>query len=461
MKNLLFDVFDFLTGTKGITFAELYLENAETEQIILEQSRIESLKRGSITGLGIRFTRGDEQFFLATNDIRRDSILAKLESIIKAGDMSGSASTREIENFDYINSIKKPNDALDLSQKQDILLQYDQFMRGKKPNITQCTLRYVYAKKNITILSTDTGFKNQQLNYTTFSVQLISEKDNELCNVYEAYGGLRGLEVLEERQTDLEKLLERLNNMEYARDIRPGNMPVIIASEAGGTLIHEAIGHSLEADLVYKGLSQFKGKLNKKIFNDNITIVDDATLKGARGSYHFDDEGTPSQRTVLVEKGVLKTYLTDRYHSQKLGIKPTGNGRRQDFAYKPIPRMSNTILVPDDTANATSLEDLVKEIKNEGIIVKKVGGGQVDTLTGIFIFEINEGYYVNQGKIQFPVKHAVMMGNSAKTLNNIVAMSNELDFGIGTCGKDGQGVPVSDAQPSILISQLTIGGKKD
>jgi TldD protein len=233
-----------------------------------------------------------------------------------------------------------------------------------------------------------------------------------------------------------------------------GMKTVVLASEAGGTMIHEAIGHGLEADLAMEGLSCYKEMLGQKMASNMISVVDDATLDHMRGTYAYDDEGTPSARTVLVEKGILKNYLFDRFHALKYEQKSTGNGRRESFRFKPIPRMSNTMILSgkDDPKKIIASVD-------DGILVVKMGGGQVDTVRGDFVFEISEGYLIEKGSIGPMIKNATMMGNGLKVLKEIDMVGRDMGFGIGTCGKDGQGVPIADAQPTLRMPEIVVGGR--
>ena len=219
-------------------------------------------------------------------------------------------------------------------------------------------------------------------------------------------------------------------------------------------MIHEAIGHGLESDLAMEGLSCYKGLLNKKVASDLICVVDDASIPNMRGTYAFDDEGTPSERTVLVENGILKNYMYDRFYAMKYETKSTGNGRRESFRHRPIPRMSNTMILP----GTDNPERIIASVDN-GIYVVKMGGGQVDTVRGDFVFEIQEGYIIERGGIGPMIKNATLMGNGLKVLEEIDMLGNDLEFGIGTCGKDGQGVPVSDAQPTLRIPEIVVGGR--
>jgi TldD protein len=230
-------------------------------------------------------------------------------------------------------------------------------------------------------------------------------------------------------------------------------MMVVLSSEAGGTMIHEAVGHGLESDLAQEGLSIFSGRLGEQIASPLITVIDDPTIPQRRGSYVFDDEGTEAQRTILVEAGILKRYLYDRLAALKDGCRSTGNGRRQSYQYKPIPRMSNTLIAP----GVTPPEEIIRSV-SRGLLVKKMGGGQVNTVNGDFIFEVTEGYRIEGGEAGPAVRGATLTGNGPRILQQIDMVGSDLGFGVGTCGKDGQGAPVSDAQPTLRIPEIIVGG---
>ena len=231
-------------------------------------------------------------------------------------------------------------------------------------------------------------------------------------------------------------------------------MPVVISSDAGGTMIHEAVGHGLEADLAQEGLSVYSDKLGKQVASPLITVIDDATLPNKRGSFSFDDEGVPSQKTVLVENGLLKGYMYDRLTAMKDNTVSTGNGRRESYEWRPIPRMTNTFIA----LGSSSPHETVKSVE-KGLFVKKMGGGEVNTVTGEFVFEVSEGYLIEKGKLGEPVRGATLIGRGPDILKSIDMVGNDFGFSIGTCGKDAQGVPVSDAMPTIRIPEIVVGGK--
>jgi TldD protein len=283
----------------------------------------------------------------------------------------------------------------------------------------------------------------------------VAEGDN-LQTGYQSMGETRGFELFTPEAVE-RTVLEAVRLAVQALAARPapmGTFPVILSSSAGGTMIHEACGHGLEADLALAGVSAFAGKLGQRVAAEGVTIIDDGTLPHKRGSSASDDEGRPAQRVVLIEHGILKGYLQSRKTARKMNTEPTGNGRRESYRHIPIPRMRNTFLAPGFEAP----EDILKDL-DAGLLVKHMGGGQVDTVTGNFVFQVTEGFWVEKGVIQYPVKNATLTGCGPEVLMGLTRIGTDLHhFDIGTCGKDGQGVPVSDALPTILCPALIVGG---
>ncbi len=278
----------------------------------------------------------------------------------------------------------------------------------------------------------------------------------QLQTGYQALGETRGFELFTEEAV-ARTVKEAVRLAVQALDAQPapaGTFPVVLSSSAGGTMIHEACGHGLEADLALAGMSAFAGKLGEKVAADGVTIIDDGTLPHKRGSQAIDDEGNPVSRVVLIENGILKAYLQSRKTARKMDVEPTGNGRRESYRHLPIPRMRNTFLAAGSEAPEAILKDL-----DRGLLVTHMGGGQVDTVTGNFVFQVTEGYWVEQGERMYPVKNATLSGCGPEVLKQLTRIGSDLHhFDIGTCGKDGQGVPVSDALPTILCPALVVGG---
>jgi TldD protein len=249
--------------------------------------------------------------------------------------------------------------------------------------------------------------------------------------------------------------LDRALLMLEAKPCPAGKMKVLLAGEAGGTVIHEACGHGLEADIVEKDHSIYRDKIGEKVAHDSVTMIDDPMIPCLYGSYRFDDEGTPARRNVLIENGVLKAYLTDILSAGTSNLPLTGNGRRQSYRNIPVPRMSNTFLAPGDS----NFESMLAQT-DSGLLVKKMGGGEVNPTTGDFVFYVSEAYIIKKGKVSHPVKGAILTGNGPDVLQNIISLGKDLYMDPGVCGKSGQGVPVTDGQPSMLIEGMTVGGSE-
>jgi TldD protein len=328
--------------------------------------------------------------------------------------------------------------------------------RSFDARIRQVTVTYRENCQEVLIANSEGSLSEDSRNYLTAMVQVVASDGDVIQTGYEPVGGLAGMELFETEPLEVaaEKAARRAVMMLSARKAPAGRMPVVLSSEAGGTMIHEAIGHGLEADLAQSGLSVYSGKTGQQIAAPAITVVDDATLPGRRGSFSFDDEGTEAQRTVLVDRGILKTYLYDRLTAMKDGTRSTGNGRRESYRHRPIPRMTNTMIVPGATRPGEILRSTPK-----GLFVRKMGGGQVNTVNGDFVFEVSEGYLIENGRIGEPVRGATLVGNGPAILMSIDLVGSDLGFSIGTCGKDGQGSPVSDAQPTLRIPEITVGGE--
>jgi TldD protein len=289
-----------------------------------------------------------------------------------------------------------------------------------------------------------------------FAAQVVAAADGVMQTGYETAGACRGFELFAEKSaveiaTDA---AARAVRMLTARRAPGGRMPVVLSAEAGGTMVHEAVGHGLEADLVQGGISVYRGRIGQQVASKLVNVIDDATIPYARGSFSYDSEGVAGQRTVLIENGILKGYLYDRLTAMKDGCSSTGNGRRESYHARPIVRMTNTIITP----GTTPPEEIVRAVPR-GLFVRKMGGGQVNTATGDFMFEVAEGYLLENGAIGEPVRGATLTGNGPEVLQSILMVGTDLGFGIGTCGKDGQGVPVSDAQPTLLIDGMIVGGE--
>ncbi len=440
----------------GGTFAELFLEERRSASLGYENNAIERAVSGTDRGAGLRVTVGEMTAYASTNDLT-PSGLRELARRVSAGISAPKGKYVFPEGCDaeYGKKIIKYPLLVSSKEKASKVLEAGEAAKSLDSRIVQVQVKYGDSQQRVIIANSDGLFVTDERIHIIFLVHVVARKNGLIQTGYESAGGSNGFEIFDEiNPSDLAKrAADRALKMLGAAPAPTGIMPVVIASEAGGTMIHEAVGHSLEADLVQKELSVFAGKRGERIASEDISVYDDATLSGRRGSFAFDDEGTPSECTVLIENGILKTYIYDLATARRDSRKPTGNGRRESFRHKPIPRMTNTLIAPGQVPP----HDVVAATEN-GIFVRKMGGGQVNTISGDFVFHVNDAHRIRGGQIAEPVRGASLIGNSFKVLSQIDMVACDLGYGIGTCGKEGQGVPVSDAQPTLRVEGMTVGG---
>lgn len=444
-------------------FSDVYLERNRTLSLRWEDGQIDSIVRSEESGLGLRvIEKGETRYghmdllhpfggaFVRDERDKFDRLIRHTTSGLSRRPIPPLAPPAKKSHPVKI----QPSD-VSLEEKMK-LLQRAYAAASIGPHIRQVTINFGEKWKEIGTCNSKGEASFEERPYLVFSVTVTVERGREMQTAYEAMGGIVGMELFEGQ------VLERLGVMASRRAHRKldapqapvGEMPVVIASSAGGTLIHEAIGHSLEADAVLEGTSpSYGGKIGKIVASEKLTVLDDPTVANARGSFYYDDEGTPSERSVLIDKGVLKDYMYDRRTSMREGRRSNGHGRRESYAHRPIPRMSNTFVAPGSD-NPTAI---VKSFQN-GLLVTKMGGGQVNTANGDFVFEVEEGYHVT-GHQRRLVRGASLLGNGPEVLRMVEKVGSDLGWSIGTCGKEGQGVPVSDGLPTIQVKKMVIGGQ--
>ena len=443
---------------KGGDFADVFYEHIQPTTIICEDGKIEKIISGVDAGVGIRVIYNNKTAYAYTNQITNEGLLEVADAVSCAcqGESFDEDFSLLKKNPEKNHSIKKLPQEVSIDEKVSLVKRANDVARSWDERIKQVKVVYRDSVCRVAIANTMGDLIYDYRTGIVFLVQVVAAQDDVIQTGYEPVGGFVGLELFEKHPP--EKIAEiasiRAIKMLKARRAPGGSMPVVLSSEAGGTMIHEAIGHGLEADLVQTGLSVYAGRIGEEIASPLVSVIDDATLANKRGSYIFDDEGVRAQRTVLVEKGVLKGYLYDRLTAMKDKTESTGNGRRESYHSRPIPRMSNTFIL----SGKTSPEEIVRST-SRGLFVKRMGGGQVNTVNGDFVFEVSEGYLIEDGEIGEAVRGATLTGNGPAMLKTIDMVGNDLGFGIGTCGKDGQGVPVSDAQPTLRIPEIVVGGE--
>jgi TldD protein len=443
--------------SEGGEFADVYFEEGSSTSIVCEDGKIEKIIAGTDRGVGIRVISDLRTAYAYTNEVTEKALLELARTVSRAvrGREFRSSLDLRAKVVGPGFPIKISPGSVPLLDKVALVRRADEAARKIDQRVRQVMVVYRDGKVRTQIANSLGDFIETGRTGSVFLAQVVASQGDVIQTGYEPVGGFRGFELFD--QTSPEEVArtaaQRALLMLSARKAPAGAMPVVISSEAGGTMVHEAIGHGLEADLAQAGMSVYTGKIGTQVASPLVTVIDDATIPHARGSFSYDDEGVAAQKTVLVENGILKCYLYDRLSAMKDGCLSTGNGRRESYHAKPIVRMTNTLIAPGDSAP----EEIVKDVA-QGLFVKKMGGGQVNTVTGDFVFEVSEGYLIQNGTIGEPVRGATLTGNGPDVLKKVTKIGNDLGFGIGTCGKDGQGAPVSDAQPTLLISEITVGG---
>ncbi len=436
--------------------ADIFLEHSTSLMVVMDDGRIEKVLGGSDRGAGLRLIHDLRTSYAHTNDITADALnsLAMDLSAGSSGDRGKIVVPGAVQPG-LIYTIEKPPSGVATDQKVDLVRAAEAAARAVDPRIRQVRVTYLDRLQRVRIANTLGTDAAEDRTYVVLFIQCVAEENGILQTGFESVGGLCGMELFNEKSPEdvAREAARKAVMMLSAQPAKGGSMPVVLHSSAGGTMIHEAVGHGLEADIVLEGMSVYKDRIGQQVATDLITVIDDGTIPGKRGSMGFDDEGQPTRRNVLIENGVLKSYIHDRLSAMKMNANPTGNGRRESYRQRPIPRMTNTLIAPgNDDPDA-----IIADTPN-GLLVKKMGGGQVNTVNGDFVFEVSEGYLIENGKIGAPVRGATLTGNGPKVLMEIDRVASDLGFGIGTCGKDGQGAPVADAQPTLRIPSIVVGG---
>ncbi len=454
-----FDPFKILKEAlkNGGEFADIYVEDTANTSIVCEDNKIEKVISGRDLGAGIRVITAYKTFYAYTNELTEKALLEAAGIVAKG--VRGSSPAADIgpvsRNTAKPLLLKTPPQAAPLSDKVELVTRAEKAAYAVDERIRQVRVVYGDGFRRIGVANSLGEWTEEERTGLVFFVSAVSKQGDVVQTGYEPVGGSVGLEIFEESLPELvaEIAAKRAVMMLKARRAPGGRMAVVLSSEAGGTMIHEAVGHGLEADLAMQNLSVYSGKLGEKVASSIITVIDDGTVPYKRGTSFFDDEATPMQRTVLVQDGVLKSYMYDRLHAMKAGVKSTGNGRRESYHHRPIPRMRNTMIVQ----GKTDPQEIIRSI-DKGLFVRKMGGGQVNTVNGDFVFEVTEGYMIEKGAVCEPVRGATLTGNGPEVLKTIDMVGTDLGFAIGTCGKDAQGVPVSDAQPTLRLPEIIVGG---
>ncbi len=444
----------------GIDAADLYFQSQVSETWVLEDGIV---KEGSFNldqGVGVRAQSGEKTGFAYSNAISLDALTQAAQaarSISRAG-QQGRVQAFVSPQVTQLYAEGNPLDVMSRAEKVELLQRIDRATRALDPRIKQVTVSLAGVWDRILVAAHDGSLSADIRPLVRFNVSVIVEQNGRRERGGHGGGG----------RTDYRYFLDEDRAMSYAREALrqalvnleaiaapAGSMPVVMGAGWSGVLLHEAVGHGLEGDFNRKGSSAYSGKVGQKVASSLCTIVDDGTLAGRRGSLSVDDEGTPTQCTTLIENGVLKGYMQDKLNARLMGVAATGNGRRESYAHLPMPRMTNTYML----AGESDPEEIIRSVK-KGIYCANLGGGQVDITSGKFVFSTSEAYLIEDGKITAPVKGATLIGNGPEAMSRVSMVGNDLalDSGVGTCGKDGQSVPVGVGQPTLKIDAITVGG---
>lgn len=441
---------------RGGDFAEIYAERRRSVSVSLEDSRVERSSAGLDSGVSIRVIKDRNISFVSTDRLDEESVL---EAARLAGDgLAGGgaqAVSLSLAKSGYAHAIEIPPGSVATSEKAKMLHVADEAARAAGSEIVQASITYGDDVSEMLVANSLGTMAIEHRTRVRIIARVVGQRGSVMQTGYESVGAHQGMEVLagdtaaHVGRSAADKALVMLDS----KPAPSGKMTVVMHRGFGGVLFHEALGHGLEADTIEKGASVFAGRMGEKVANDMVTLVDDGSIPGEWGSNAFDDEGAPTQRTVLIEKGRLAGLMYDGLRARNAGVASTGNGRRQSFRHHPIPRMTNTLIL-----TGPNQRDEIIAATERGFFAKTLSGGQVETASGDFVFGVSEGYLIENGKITTPLRGATLIGNGLTALTNIDMIADDFDMNIGLCGKDGQSVPVGSGQPTLRILNMTVGG---
>jgi TldD protein len=445
----------------GVDYADLYFQYCRSEAWSLDEGIVKSGSFSIDQGVGVRAVSGEKSAFAYSDDISARA-LSDAAGAVRAIAAAGQSGSMPVVKAGQGRALKlygshDPLDSLAPEAKVSLLERLERFARAADPRVAQVMASLAGEYEVILVAGSDGRLAADVRPLVRCSVSVIVEENGRREQGSAGGGGRFDYAYFDD------EILER-----YAREAvhqatvnlgaipaPAGQMTVVLGSGWPGILLHEAVGHGLEGDFNRKGSSAFSGRIGQRVASPGVTVVDDGTIPDRRGSLNIDDEGNPTQRTVLIEDGILKGYMQDSLNARLMGVAPTGNGRRESFAHLPLPRMTNTTML----AGQHDPQEIIKSVK-KGIYAANFGGGQVDITSGKFVFSMSEAYLIEDGKVTQPIKGATLIGNGPDALTKVSMIGNDmrLDPGVGTCGKDGQSVPVGVGQPTLRMDGLTVGG---
>ena len=450
---------ELLRGLQGADDGELFLEYSQSEALGFDNGRLKQATYDTAQGFGLRAVKDDAVGYAHSSDVSIPALIRAADAVSAVrGGYNGTFAAAPSHTNVKLYHDDNPLDAPGFEAKVKLLAEIDTYVRDKDPRVRQVSVSLGASWQVVEIIRPDGESYRDIRPLVRVNISVVAGQGDRQESGSKGYGGREGyarfIESANWRAAADGALREALVNLESI-PAPAGEMDVVLGPGWPGVMLHEAVGHGLEGDFNRKKTSAFAGLLGQQVAAKGVTVVDDGTISSRRGSLSIDDEGTPTNRTVLIDDGILVGYMQDRQNARLMGMKPTGNGRRQGYAHVPMPRMTNTYML----AGQRDPAEILASVKN-GIYAVNFGGGQVDITSGKYVFQCTEAYKIENGKIGAPLKGAMMIGNGPTDLHRISMIGNDLalDDGIGTCGKHGQGVPVGVGQPTLRMDKVTIGG---
>jgi TldD protein len=443
--------------SRGGAFAELFVEERFGVSVRLDDGKVEELTTGTDRGAGVRVGHGTSFGYAYSNRLDRDSLLQAAAAAAASVTESGAGDVAAFRSLEPPVVHEATRDAASTGSADKVawVREADDAARSHSPEVRQVTAVYGDSLQRVLIAASDGRWVEETRPRVRLVVSVVAGRDGNIQTGFHGPAGLAGLEFLETHPPSetASVAAERAVTMLDARPAPAGEMTAVLAPGMGGVLFHEAVGHPLEADIVDKEASVYRGRVGERLASDIVNGVDDATVPNAWGSFSFDDEGAPAQRTPLFDDGVLRGWLYDRLRAEKDGAPSSGNGRRQSYAHPPIPRMTNTYIL-----NGTSSAEELISSTDRGVYVTALAGGQTNPATGDFVFGCSEAYQIENGEKRHPVRGANLIGRAIEVMSHVDGLASDFDIWPGVCGKDGQSVPVGSGSPTLRIARITIGG---
>lgn len=444
---------------RGADDGELYVERGESEALTFDDGRLKTATYDATRGFGLRCVAGETSGYAQSTNLSPDALLRASSAVSLAkdgydGKSSDSPKRTNLSLYPDVDPVAAPI----FGAKVDLLQEIDAYCRALDPSVAQVSVTMSGSRRAVAILREGGERFDDIRPLVRLNIAITAERNGRRETGYAGAGGRKAYDdfINPERWQSLAKEAFRQASVNLTSVAAPaGQMDVVLGPGWPGVLLHEAIGHGLEGDFIRKGTSAFSGKIGERVAAPGVTVVDDGTLPGLRGSLTIDDEGTPTTRTTLIEDGILKGFMQDRLNARLMGVAATGNGRRESFAHTPMPRMTNTFML----GGQAQPDEIIADLK-DGIYAVNFGGGQVDITSGKFVFQCTEAYRVKNGKVGEPLKGVTIIGDGPTVLTQIRHVGNDmgLDSGIGICGKAGQSLPVGVGQPTLYVEGMTVGG---